>query len=100
MFINRIFYLVLTLIYCVFCEEAQKELKIDVQENGKLDKSDEMSYYMLKIPKQVEKNKYNLVLRIKEIDSADIGQDDFSDPDIYVSKVEYNIFYLKFLIDK
>jgi hypothetical protein len=92
---KRIFYLVFTLIYCVFCEEPQKEMKIDVQVNGELDMEDEMSYYVLKIPKKIEKNKYNLVLRIKETDSADLGQDDFSDPDIYVSKVDNFIYNIK-----
>ena len=96
---NRFFYLVLTLIYCVFCEEAQKELKIDVQVNGKLAMDDEMTYYKLKIPKNIKKDKYNLVFRIKEIDSADLGQDDFSDPDIYVSQVDNYINYL-YILDK
>jgi len=81
--------LVCTLVYFVTAQNDPKELKIDVQENGKLDKDDEMSYYMLKIPKNVEKNTKNLVIRIKENDDADIALDDFSDPDIYVSKVKF-----------
>lgn len=89
MLIRRFFYLVCTLVYFVTAQNDPKELKIDVQENGKLDKDDEMSYYMLKIPKNVEKNTKNLVIRIKENDDADIALDDFSDPDIYVSKVKF-----------
>jgi hypothetical protein len=89
MLITRFFYLVLTLVYFVTAQNDPKELKIDVQENGKLDKNDEMLYYVLKIPKNVEKNTKNLVIRIKENDDADIALDDFSDPDIYISKVKY-----------
>ena len=90
--------MVLTVIYCVFSQNTQKELKIDVQVNGKLGKDDEMSYYMFKVPKKIEKNTYNLVIRIKETDSTDQAQDDFSDPDIYVSKVE--IQYLLYILIK
>lgn len=83
----RIFYLLLTYVCYVLTQTTTNELKIDVQENGKLDVDEEMAYYMLRIPKKIEKNKKNLLIRIKESDSADIGEEDFSDPDIYVSKV-------------
>jgi hypothetical protein len=89
MIITRFFYLVFTLVYLVMAQNERKEMKIDVQENGKLEMDEEMSYYVLKIPKNVEKNTKNLVIRIKETDGADLALDDFSDPDIYVSKVKF-----------
>jgi hypothetical protein len=88
-----IFSLLFALLYLVYAEDASKEMKIDVQENGKIDVDGGMSYYTLKIPQKIQKNKYNLVLRLKETDLADAGQEDFSDPDIYVSKVNSILYF-------
>lgn len=50
-----------------------------------------LEFYKLTIPQNVTINTTNLIIRVKENDDAEQGKDDFSDPDIYVSKVS-NIF--------
>jgi uncharacterized protein involved in tellurium resistance len=67
--------------------QEHKILTLEVQENGQIDTDMELTYYKLTIPANVAINTTNLVIRVKENDQADSGTDDFSDPDIYASKV-------------
>ena len=67
--------------------QEHQVLTLEVQENGQIDKDMELTYYKLTIPANVAVNTTNLVIRVKENDQADSGDDDFSDPDIYASKV-------------
>jgi hypothetical protein len=71
----------------IFAQETHKELKFDVQEVGKIEKDGDTLFYKLIIPPNVLMDSSNIILRIKETDLADEAKEDFSDPDIYVSKV-------------
>jgi uncharacterized iron-regulated protein len=55
---------------------------------GKLEENT-WRFYKLEIPSWVKINSTDLVFRVKESKNADSGIEDFSDPDIYVSKVKY-----------
>lgn len=69
-------------------QEADHVLaEIDKTYNGKLESDNSYFFYKIKIPDDIQANTTDLVFRVKELDIADIGKADFSDPDIYVSKV-------------
>jgi len=73
---------------------THKDLKLDIEETGIIDQDMGTFFYKLLIPANTLPNKTNLVIRIKENDLADEGKDFFSDPDIYVSKVKFFIYWL------
>ncbi len=62
-------------------------VEIDKTYKGTLENDNSYFFYKMKIPDNIKANTTDLVFRVKESDKADIGQADFSDPDIYVSKV-------------
>jgi hypothetical protein len=64
-----------------------KNITLDIEETGQISQDNGLFYYQLLIHQINENDDINLVMRIKENDLADEGKDDFSDPDIYVSKV-------------
>ena len=76
------------LFFFIFLEDStqtHKPLTSDIVDNGK-NLVLQTFYYTLTIPSDVPAN-MNLAIRVKESDLADEGKEDFSDPDIYVSKV-------------
>ena len=75
-------------------QQVHKEMKLDVQENGSLLIKDGLYFYKLIIPSNITANSFDMMIRVKENDLADEGSDDFSDADLYVSKVTK--FKLKF----
>jgi hypothetical protein len=60
--------------------------------SGKLEKNT-WRFYKLEIPSWVKINSTDLVFRVKESKNADTAIEDFSDPDIYVSKVKLKLFF-------
>jgi hypothetical protein len=75
-------------------QQVHKEMKLDVQENGSLLTKDGLYFYKLVIPANITLNSYDMMIRVKENDLADEGSDDFSDADLYVSKVtKVNLFF-------
>jgi hypothetical protein len=54
---------------------------------GKLEFDNSWRFYELEIPPGTRLNSKDLVFRVKESRKADSAQEDFSDPDIYVSTV-------------
>jgi hypothetical protein len=68
-------------------QQVHKEMKLDVQENGSIMTKDGLYFYKLQIPANITANSFDMMIRVKENDLADEGIDDFSDADLYVSKV-------------
>jgi hypothetical protein len=64
-----------------------KSLELNKAETGSILEKNGMSYYKLVVPSNVVANTTNLAIRVKENDAADTNGDDFSDPDVYISKV-------------
>ncbi len=83
----------------IHCDDNEPEnllIELDKIYNGTLLSDNSFRYYKLVIPDEIKVNSSDLIFRIKELDSADIGKTDFSDPDIYVSKVYNNTFLIIF----
>lgn len=89
-------HLIVFLILSIFQIKSQETdhilVEIDKTYNGTLETDNSYYFYKIKIPDDIKANTTDLVFRVKELDIADDGQADFSDPDIYVSKV---IFIIK-----
>jgi hypothetical protein len=91
MILTNILFFLIFLIFNIRSQDStqtHKALTIDTVDNGK-NEALQTFYYTLTIPSDVPAN-MNLAIRVKENDLADEGKDDFSDPDIYVSKVLIN----------
>ena len=57
---------------------------------GATNKDDSFNYYKLKLPQEIEKNKFILVFTVKESQKGFLeGEDLFSDPDIHISKKNF-----------
>ncbi len=65
-----------------------KILELGQADNGAIPHINGMFYYKLLVPSNVVVNTTNLAIRVKENDAADTQGDNFSDPDIYISKVK------------
>ena len=88
------FYLGYLLIYIFSFIKSDTEIiptELSKTFTGKL-KEDTWRYYKIEIPSWVKINTTDLVFRVKEPKNADSAIEDFSDPDIYVSKVKINCF--------
>jgi hypothetical protein len=70
-------------------KQVHRELNLDVQDNNAMTSANGVFYYKLVLPANTTENNFNLAIRVKENDSADAGEDDFSDPDVYISKVRH-----------
>ncbi len=74
------------------CQEIKSDNTLVVLDNiynGTLDMDNSYHFYRIIIPNEndmIIENK-DLVFRVKELDLADSGKEDFSDPDIYISRV-------------
>ena len=86
-----IIFLMFIFILCLFPIIAQEtdhvKVELDKTYNGNLEADNAYFFYQIKIPDDIQANSTDLVFRVKELDIADVGKADFSDPDIYVSKV-------------
>lgn len=67
-------------------EVVLTDLSLDVLQTGKIIANNNL-YYKYTVPDDFPLDTFNLAIRVKESDAADLGQEDFSDPDVYVSKV-------------
>jgi hypothetical protein len=74
--------------------KVHKHMEVGRIETGKIEEDGGLVYYSLAIPAGIEKGVNTLVFRVKEGELSDKAEDDFSDPDIYVSKVKilFNYF--------
>jgi hypothetical protein len=81
-----VFYLQ-TLFDYVASQEDIKELILSTYEVGKIEQDAGYNYFYLDIPSGTLSGIYNLIFTIKQDPAA--GHEEFSDPDIYVSKVTY-----------
>ena len=86
--LTLIFSLILTYIKCGDIDSDNFSIELEKKYNGTLLTDNSLYFYKLEIPKEIQPNSYNLVFRVKEPELADLGKTDFSDPDIYVSKVK------------
>lgn len=84
-FLNFFFLLMLN------CQKENLSLLLNTPTTASIKTNGNTNYYTLEIPMGIAVNATNLVIRVKEDDDADIGKDDFSDPDLYVSKVNNKI---------
>ncbi len=75
------------LIQNILSQLDHKSLQLGIPDNGTILEDNGMFYYKLVIPSNIAFNSTNLAIRIKENDAADTQGDDFSDPDVYISKV-------------
>jgi len=82
--------IILSSLLQINCQQPSNHTLIELKTkyNGTLETDNSLHFYKLIIPEGVEKNSSTLVFKVKEPDSALIGKDDFSDPDIYVSTVK------------
>lgn len=88
---------IIHIFFRINCEEIDSDnipIELDVQYNSSLSSDDSYNFYKIKIPDNIKINTTDLVFRVKELDSADEGRTDFSDPDIYVSKVISKLYFL------
>ena len=67
-------------------EVVLTDLSLDVVKTGKISANNNV-YFKYTVPDDFPIDTFNLAIRVKESDAADLGEDDFSDPDVYVSKV-------------
>jgi len=84
------------------CQEKETDhilIEFDKTYNGTLDYDNSYYFYKFIVPNDIKVNTTDLVFRVKEYDSADVGKADFSDPDIYISKVKKIQNILKFFSD-
>ena len=70
---------------------SSKEMILNETYTGEMKQDESFEYYTLKIPKEIEPEKYILIFIVKENKKNIIeGEEIFSDPDIYVSKTQKN----------
>ena len=62
-------------------------ITLDSTYTGSLNAENSYFFYKIKIPDDIKLNTTDLIIRVKELDAADVGVGDFSDPDIFASKV-------------
>lgn len=74
-------------IKCQQSSDNSTLVELNKSYNGTLSEDYSWAFYKLIIPEGLANNSKNLVFKVKEPDSALVGKDDFSDPDIYVSTV-------------
>ena len=68
--------------------ETITELNLENPLIGYIKLDNGYNFYKLTIPSGIQSNTKNLVIRVKETPKSEQGEN-FSDPDIYVSKVNY-----------
>lgn len=70
-------------------ERPITEITLDTLVHGEIDVEGGKKYYKLIIPSGIKVDENDLAVTIRENEEAENGSDDFSDPDIYVSKVKF-----------
>jgi hypothetical protein len=80
-FWNSLFYF--SFLFKIFCQE---DLLLDTFKSSSITKAKDCYFYKYNTI-DTDFTGQDLVFRVKEPDQADIGQEKFSDPDVYISSV-------------
>ena len=75
----------LIIISSFFCHNIIKNITLEQEIKGKLSLDESHAYYLLNIPKDISKKVLVITTHQENDDSND--NDDFSDPDFYISKI-------------
>ena len=78
------------------CQDTNTLVEINKTYTGSMSEDNSFKFYKIEIPQGQEKDVNNLVIRVQEPEAARVGKINFSDPDIYISKV--NLPYLSIKI--
>ena len=67
--------------------KCQNTIELNKYYNGTMSEDNSFRYYKIEIPQGTVKDLSNLIFRVREPEAARVGKEDFSDPDIYISRV-------------
>lgn len=93
--LNTLAFLIFSSLINIKCQQSDSNhtlIELNKPYNGTLEADNSFAYFKLIIPEGINSNSQNLVFKVKESESANIGVEDFSDPDIYVSTVLFFLY--------